>query len=359
MRINCKNIVLRLLQSLALSTILVNSASGQIGGIGTFDFLNLTQSARSIALGGNPIALSDDDVAQVFNNPALLNHDMGHHVSVNHNFHFADISFGSFGYALPLTRDSSNFFIGVNYINYGSFVRADNIGTINGEFSASESALHLGYSRKIDERLRLGIVLKYADSNLENFGATGIGGDVGIFYSNSGRNSSWAFVLKNIGGQFTSFSAQRESYPTELQIGFQKRLAHIPFRYMITAHNLQRWDLTSPLDTEEQTIFIGSTEGASQGGFSKAIDNLFRHLSFGGEILIGSNEVVRVRFGYNHLLNKELSVSGFRSLSGFSFGFGLRIKKIRFDYGVGRYHLAGGVNHLSLSIDLQSIMRKI
>ena len=70
-------------------------------------------------------------------------------------------------------------------------------------------------------------------------------------------------------------------------------------------------------------------------------------------------EVFRLRLGYNHLRNKELSVEGFRSLSGLSFGFGIRIKKIQIDYGVGRYHLAGSVNHLNVSIDLDHFFSKL
>ncbi len=333
-------------------------ASSQIGGLYTFDFLNLTSSARSTALAGFPIAIADDDVAQGYANPALINEAMSHHLSINHNFHFADISHGFVSYGLSLPDKNLSFMIGANYISYGDFDRADVFGNRNGNFSASENAITIGVSRKMDERLRLGVNLKYVNSSFDSFNSSGVGADIGLHYNNPEKRSNWAFVIKNIGGQFSTFDVEREAFPLDIQLGYAKRLEHLPFRFMITARQLQRWNLRSPLDELVTTSFIGQTP-QPPSGFSRSIDNLFRHLTFGGELLLGKNEIFKLRFGYNHLRNKELSVEGFRSLSGFSFGFGLKVKKIRFDYGVGRYHLAGGVNHLSVSIDLNSFFKKL
>ena len=281
----CKNIKIKFHCAFLLFAINTFQLSAQIGGIGTFDFLNLIQSARSVSLGGHPIALSDDDVSQVFVNPALLNDEMSHHLGLNQNFHFADISFGSMGYSVPIK--GVQMFLGANYVNYGSFIRADEFGNQLGEFDGSETAIHLGISKQLDERLRLGMIAKYAFSNLDNYSASGIGADLGLYYSNSTSTSSLAIVLRNLGGQLSSFADVREGYPTELQIGFLKRLEHLPFRYMITAHSLQNWDLRSSSDINNQVIFIGTDNPQRPGAISKFVDNLFRHLSFGGEILIG------------------------------------------------------------------------
>jgi hypothetical protein len=93
-------------------------------------------------------------------------------------------------------------------------------------------------------------------------------------------------------------------------------------------------------------------ETNKQSNFSKNIDNVFRHLIFSGELSLGKSESFRVRGGYNHFRRKELSLSSFRSMAGFSLGFGLKIKKINFDYGLGYYHLAGATNHLSISTSI-------
>jgi len=58
------------------------------------------------------------------------------------------------------------------------------------------------------------------------------------------------------------------------------------------------------------------------------------------------------------LRRKELSLSNFRSLAGFSAGFGLRIKEIYINYGLGYFHLAGAANHISIRTDLGRFFRK-
>lgn len=330
----------------------------QIGGLYTYDFLNLNQSARTTALGGYTISISDEDIAQGYSNPALLNKKMKHHLSINHNFHLADISHGFVAYGLHLGASDISMMVGLNYVDYGTFERADIFGNRIGTFEGSETALAIGLGKQLDERLRIGLNLKYVNSNFDTYQSNGIGFDLGFHFYNPIKESNWSLVAKNIGGQLSSFNLERENFPLDIQFGYAKKLAHLPFQIMITAHHLQQWNLRSNKMVSGDPILIGQPN-QEPGSLSKGIDNLFRHLAFGGEFLIGKNEIFRLRFGYNHLRNKELSVSGFRSLSGFSFGFGLKVKKIRIDYGLGRFHLAGGLNHLSLTLDMNSIFDKL
>lgn len=330
----------------------------QIGALYTFDFLNLTSSARTTALGGHPIAILDDDVSLGYHNPAVINEKMAHQLSANHNFHFADISHSFFAYGVNLPDKKLSLMIGASNISYGNFDRADIFGNRVDQFSAGETAITLGASRALDERLRLGVNLKYVNSRFDTYGSSGLGSDIGLHYFNPEKRAAWALVIKNIGIQISSYDIQREGFPLDLQLGYSKRLEHLPFQFSITAHHLQKWNLRSPLDDVSQVIFIDQ-QNNGPSGLSKSIDNFFRHLAFGGEFFIGKNEVFKLRLGYNHLRNKELSVSGFRSLSGFSMGFGIKIKKIRIEYGVGRFHLAGAMNHLSVGMNLNSFFKKI
>ena len=332
--------------------------SGQIGALGTFDFLNLSQSARTTGIGSYSIAVYDNDIAQGFANPALINDSMEHHLSINHNFHLADITHGFVSYAIHLDKPDLSLMGGITYVNYGSFIRSDVFGNQNGVFNASENAVTFGLAKQIDQRLRAGINIKFANSNLDTYSSTALGIDFGFYYANDENANSWALVLKNIGWQLSQYNNLAESLPFDLQFGFSKRLKYLPFRFMITAHNLHKWNLLDINSDSSDPIIFGASNN-SRSSLSKGVDNLFRHLAFGGEFYIGKNEIFNLRLGYNHLRNKDLSVSGFRSFSGFSFGLGIRIKKIKIDYGLGRYHLAGGMNHLSLSIDLNSIFRKI
>ena len=87
------------------------------------------------------------------------------------------------------------------------------------------------------------------------------------------------------------------------------------------------------------------------------LDNLFRHLVFNGELFIGSEEQVKLRLGYNHLRNKELTIENFRTLAGFSFGFGIKINRFYLDYGFGRYHVGGAANHFTISTNIREFTR--
>jgi len=88
----------------------------QIGGLGTFDFLNLSVSPRATAIGGAPIALADDDSAQSWANPALINSSMDKILSVHYNFHIGDIrtGFGAYGIAIDSMTAAV---LSVNYID--------------------------------------------------------------------------------------------------------------------------------------------------------------------------------------------------------------------------------------------------
>ena len=330
----------------------------QSGGNNTLEFLNLTHSARSTALAGGLVSLVDDDVALAFANPASLNQSMHGHISFNQNIHFSGIRHGFFSYGHHLAKHDLTAHFGINNINYGTFDRADEFGIRQGEFDAASVAITFGAGKQINERFSVGASFKIINSRLESFNAFALGTDLGATYIIPESRSSFGFVIKNIGVQLNPFFEDREMLPLDIQIGYSKRFAHLPFRFAIVAHRLNDWNLRFE-DPSPVTNSIFGEPVQEEGAISKFTDNLFRHFIFNGEFLIGSNETFRLRLGYNHLRRKELSVSTFRSLGGFSVGFGLKIKKFVFDYGVGYYHLAGGVNHISISTNLSEWRKKI
>lgn len=332
--------------------------TAQSGGDYVFEFLNLTHSARSTALGGGMVSVVDSDVALAYANPASLNAQMNRQISFNQNFHLAGIRHGFFSYGHHLDKYDITTHIGVNYINYGSFTRADEFGTRQGEFDAASTAITLGAGKKINEKFSIGANIKLISSRLESFTSSGAALDIGATYDYPEKLLSFGFVLKNVGLQLSSFSDGRESLPVDIQLGLSKRFEHLPFRFSIVAHRLHDWSLNYD-DPNEQASNIFGEPNAEESTISRFTDNFFRHFIFNGEFLLGQQENFRLRFAYNHLRRKELSVSTFRSLGGFSLGFGFKVKKFVFDYGVGYYHLAGGVNHISISTNLNEWRKKV
>jgi hypothetical protein len=154
----------------------------------------------------------------------------------------------------------------------------------------------------------------------------------------------------------TYYGEARENLPYDLQIGVSKKLARAPFRFSVAAHDLLRWQLRYDNPLENEVSLLGEDTN-TQSAFSLGIDNLFRHLNFGGEIVLGKSENFRLRFGYNHQMRREMSLQNIRSLAGFSFGAGFKINRFRIDLGSGRQHIAGGMTHLSISTNFGTFKR--
>ena len=323
---------------------------GQLGGATSFQFLNLPPSARASALGGYYSMLRDDDISLGLANPASLNSAMNGQLAINHNFHIADINYGSVNYGLSLDSSIISVAVGAQYVSYGQFIRTDERDQVLGSFGASDYAANVSAAIDLDNKMSIGSTLKLFRSTLDSYQSSGMALDVGFQYQKPENRTAWSLVLRNIGWQFSSFSETKEGVPFNIQIGYVKELEHVPFKLLITMRDLQQWNLSQDLQSDDPIFINQSVEMKSS--FASFTDNLFRHLVIGGEFVLGQKELVRVRFGYNHQRNQELKSSVFRSFSGFSFGFGLKLKRFRLDYGFGVYHLAGGVNNLSLTIDL-------
>lgn len=331
--------------------------SAQIGGDNVYEFLNLANSPRITALGGNLITLRDDDLSVAAQNPAALNPAMHLALTFNHNFHLAGIQNGYFAYGHYMKKWQTTFHAGVQYVDYGDFQWTDETGLDLGTFKASDNAIFIGAGREVYEKLSVGANMKVVLSQLESYNSVGLLGDLSATFSDTARRFTATLAFRNFGGQLSTYEPEnRESMPYDVQIGISKRLRYLPFRFSVIYHNLHRWNiLYDDPNSEETLLFLGQDQSDQGNPF---VDNLFRHFIFNGEFLFGKKENLRVQVGYNHLRNRELSVDNFRSLAGFSFGLGLKIKQFRVEYGRGIYHLAGSLHHLGISTSIREFTTK-
>lgn len=343
---------------LSILLIKISLVNGQLGGQKAYEFLNLPASGRITALGGLLPSVQDEDITLALGNPASLNDKMHNRISFSHNFHFADTQNGYVAYGRKINKWDINTHFAIQYISYGDFQRADILGNIDGTFEAKETAFIVGASKKVAERITLGANLKGVFSNLESYSSAGVLMDLGVNYSKDSSGFIMSFIVKNIGAELTTYNGTRYGTPLDIQIGISKKLKHLPFRISVIAHQLQRGNIRydDPNEQVETDIF---GEPLKENKFSNAIDNVFRHLVFNGEFLLGKNENLRLRAGYSHLRRKELSVSTFRSLAGFSLGVGIKINAFKLDYGVGYHHVAGATNHISISTDMGKFFKKL
>ncbi|MGB0431772.1 MAG: type IX secretion system protein PorQ [Bacteroidia bacterium] len=329
------------------------NAFGQIGGNGVFYSLNLPPSARAAALGGYQIAVIDNELTLGFQNPALLNDQMHRQVTFNQVNYISDINFGYAGYAHSL--DSLTTILGgVQYINYGDFIRADEYGNINGNFSGDESIIAIGIGRKWKHGLSFGVNAKFIYSHLATYYSSGLAFDLGATYNRPDYQFVASLVVRNLGIQFNSYSNTREQLPLDIQLGISKKLANAPFRFNIMAQHLNTPNMSYLNPNAQTTINLETGEPELQT--VTLGDNIMRHFVIGTDLLLSKNFHIRV--GYNHQMRKELALDRIKGGVGYSWGFGLRVWRFHVDYARTAFHIGGASHVFSATSNISSWIKK-
>jgi hypothetical protein len=340
--------------------ILPGISFAQVGGKYTYEFLNLTNSARAASLGGMLVSTPDNDPNTPFHNPSMLNPEMDNNIVFNYVSYLSDINFGYFSFAKNFTN-IGNFATGIHYINYGNFISADPAGTITGNFTASEYAFNIIYSRVLpfDSLFNIGINLKPVISNFERYSSFGLAADIGINYTNKEKLFSAGLVFKNIGFQFKPYyPGASEPLPFEIQAGLYQKLKHAPFRFMMTIRHLERFKLAPATENNPvNSDGTGFDTEKQKSDFEIFGDNLMRHFILGIEL--NFIKPIFLQFSYNYQRRQEMKLASYGGMTGFSWGFGIHLSKFQLSYGHATYHAAGASNYFSLAVNLNKFQRKI
>ncbi len=329
---------------IVLFFIIISDLYAQIGGRNVYDFLRLTPNARVSALGGVNITTLDKDLNLAWYNPALLNDTMNSGITMNIVNYLSDITYGYSSYSHTF-QNIGTAHAGIHYVNYGKMQETDELGNVNGQFSANDIALVSGIARDFGN-LRFGTNLKILYSTIQRFNSFGFAFDFGGVWNFPEQNTTLGLVLKNMGTQITQFNknAPRSPIPFEAQLGVSHRLKYLPLRFSTTLIQLQQYRLIQKDPNKKPQLDLAGNPIPEK---NQTFDNILRHFVFGGEFLFSQNFHVRV--GYNHMRHQELKTTGTNfSMAGWAFGFGMRIKKFYFDYGYSNYHAIGGTHSFSL-----------
>lgn len=320
--------------------------NAQVGGESVYQFLNLSTSARQIALGGEVLTLTDD-VNQPIWNPAVINDAIDNKLSVNYSSYLAGINVGSLSYAKTISRRFGTIHGSIKYLNYGELIGADAQGNETGNFSASDIALSVGYAVNLPwTNVYFGANVKFINSNISNFTSTGVAADVGLIYYSPYKPFAVTLVARNMGTQINSFNGVDERLPFKVALGASYQLEHVPLKWYFTADNLQKWNLAVP-NPSSQTSDINGNITPEQLNF---LDESLRHLILGAELFPES--AINVRVGYNFRRAAELKLQNARTFSGISFGFGIKMNRLKFNYAYSKFHSATNASTFSLQIDL-------
>jgi hypothetical protein len=122
----------------------------------------------------------------------------------------------------------------VRYFSLGNITFTDYNAIDNGTFRPREFGVDLGYSRKLSDKMSLGIALRYINSNLTGGGysnglttykpGSAIAGDVSFFYTGAdeaGQGWNFGVAVTNLGTKigYTNDATQKDYIPANLAFG--------------------------------------------------------------------------------------------------------------------------------------------
>ncbi len=303
-------------------------------GTTVYQFLNIPMSPRQAVL-GDAVSIRDYDVNFTAANPALMNLEMDKMISVNYTSFLAGTKIGSINYVRDLEFGHLVSF-NAKYMDYGSMPRTDENSNINGDFSAMDASVGIGYAYQFEDDWTIGANVNYVTSKIDTYASSAVTATAGVTYYFDKSNETLALVFRNFGYQIKPYNGVREKLPFRVDLGYTKILDQFPAAITITAHDLQQFNISAPVDINGQETKFGR----------KVLD----HISLGAELFPG--QAFNIRVGYNVKRGGELAVLDQRSFTGLSAGFSLKISSFRFDYSHVRYHNASNVNMLGLTLDL-------
>jgi hypothetical protein len=261
--------------------------------------------------------------------------------------------------------DVSAFGIDLRYFNMGDIDLTDGRGNSLGAFSPRDIAIGGTYSRKLSDKLSLGISARFIHSNLSgNISSSGgnesrpgvsVGTDVGLYHtsniliSDKEGELSWGINLSNIGPKITYNSAEDLDYlPTNFRIGTALAIPIDDLNKITFALDLNKLMVPSPpvyREDENGQLIIDPNTGSPEieagkdpsrpllsgmfGSFSDAPDGFREEMqelmvSFGTEYSYDDKFALRVGYFY------ENTKKGGRRY--FTMGVGFKYNRLGFDF---------------------------
>lgn len=329
--------------------VLAISARAQVVNDGLYRAVRATNSARVAALGGLPLPFHDADIQTATFNPSAISPAMDNQLSFSY---VGDFNIGSNFAAVQYARDfekAGSFCASLQYYNYGNFKETSEGGTDLGTtFQASDYAVTIGWGRELTDKWSIGANLKYAGIQADSYSAGALAVDVAATYW---AYSDWAvsLIARNIGHQlFTvNFDNGEGWMPFSLDFTASKKLEHLPLTFVFAYKDIQKWD---QLPKEEPKYDPITGDLIKENKTTRFFKNFGSHFVIGGELEIGKNLVLRA--AYNYGTHNKMTVSGTRDLTGFSIGFGIKVKRFEIDYSRSRTNIVGSPNFLTVKMNL-------
>lgn len=326
-------------------------AWAQIGGLRSFEFVEIPSNAKVSGLGTVNISAGSNDLNMVNQNPALLDSTMDNNFSLTIAPYFADIFNTQMNYAKSFKK-LGILHLGVFYQSFGSFDGYDNTGQTTNPFNAGNYLISVSHSRK-QGIFNYGASLKFAGTQYASYQSSAVLLDIGGIFKHPSVDFTAGLVIKNLGFYTARDAVEDRNLPFDIQLGGTFKPAFMPFRFSLTVNRLYRYDLSyfEPISTNDNNPFVDV-------GLNKptTFDKLFQHLTIGTELILGKS--LTFSAGYNHLIRQSLRRTDIAGAGGFTFGINFRTKRINLGYAHAIYQVGGAAHFITLGTNFNTLIKR-
>lgn len=290
--------------------VLINSAFlfAQDAGKAGLSFLKIGFGARNVAL-GNLGVIASNDVTSLYYNPSLLANMENSELMFTHNEWIQDVRSEMVGAGFRLF--GLPFAVGINTTSISDIEVRTSPGQVESKFNANYFSGSLSTGFHIVDEVSIGFTAKYLYENILSDDATGMGYDIGLFYSSPLEGLSFGSAVRNM-GSMNVLRNMSTKLPTDVSLG--------------GIYNFFNNGLNSDFSIS--------------AGIQKYTNINEVHINIGGEAFY--NDIVAIRAGYQ---------SGYDSKN-ITAGLGLKYRSIYFDYAFIPYSFNLGTTH-TISIKLK------
>jgi Type IX secretion system protein PorV len=277
-------------------------------------FLRLAADARTAGMGDVGVATSPDANSIFYNGSKTVFNDTKYGIGLTYTPWLSELDVKNL-YQLSLSgfyklSDKEAISFGLRNFSQGTFTFTDNLGQELKTFKPNDLAIEAGYSRKLSDKMGLGIGLRYigsrlADNSVNSNYKSGntVSADISAFYMNS---KGWNFgaALTNLGGKI-NYGGTSSFIPANLALGaaYNKKFNEdskisfaLDLNKLLVPTPPDPADANKVMDYENKGVVSSwfSSFGDAPGGFSKEIKEF--QVGLGSEFTY--KEQFSVRAGY-------------------------------------------------------------
>ena len=209
MRLFTKTLFTFLFLALVALTSALQAQTSANGGLNAYDFVQISPSARAIAVGGAYTALGDD-VSSIYYNPAGVASVLTNEIEMAYISLYQGLSYETLAFAYPMEPVfhglGGTFAVSVNMLQPGTLEKTNDVGVTISTFSAGDDLFTFTYAHELGSDFQAGMSFKYIQQQIDVVSSSLLAVDAGILFAPGNDGVRVGVDLKNIGDNASSYS---------------------------------------------------------------------------------------------------------------------------------------------------------